>query len=128
MACGEGRCECGTRARERGTRASECGTRASECGTRGTSVQVGQVAGIGAGGEETREFLAEGSLDEDLADIVQPVRFTQIGANGGEFFSQIVANQLGRDRGTVTELGAVTNPLPHLATGDLRGGRVLHQV
>src|SRR5205085_10027802 len=57
-----------------------------------------------------------------------PTRRSSDLADRVELFVLDAAHQLGSHALAVVELGAVAHPLPDLRAGDLRGGRVLHQV
>src|SRR3989475_1323585 len=78
---------------------------------------------VGGEGEELHE-LAQRELVEDLA------RFLQMG-HALQLPELVVAELLVQgpvDLPAVRELRLVLHPLPELCAGDLRGGRVLHQV
>src|SRR4051794_36244975 len=93
-----------------------------------TSIRMSGEVGLGGGGEEVGQLLGEGDVLEDgegdlevigvVTGVEQPVVFEGEG----------VGHEVAGDGGAVVERGAVVDPLPELAAGDLGGGGVLHEV
>src|SRR6202012_2299826 len=87
---------------------------------------------VGDGGEEVGQLVTERDLLEDPPGLLRPPRLPGLlphfGPDPVGVLVEDPQDESAVDHGAVLQLGAVADPLPDLAAGDLRRGGVLHQV